>query len=35
MKLFVVCSYTMQTYMYHFGTIITVFSIASRCSSFI
>jgi hypothetical protein len=34
-KFFVVCSYTMQTYMYHFGTIITVFSIAGRFSSFI
>jgi hypothetical protein len=34
-KLFVVYSYTMLTYMYHFGTIITVFSIASRFSLFI
>jgi hypothetical protein len=34
-KLFVVCSYTMYTYMYHFGTIITVFAISSRFSSFI
>jgi hypothetical protein len=34
-KLFVVCSYTMYTYMYHFGTIILVFAITSRFSSFI
>jgi hypothetical protein len=33
-KLFVVCSYTMQTYMYHFDTIIKVFSITIRFSSF-
>jgi hypothetical protein len=34
-KLFVVYSYTMYTYVYHFRIIITVFSIASRFSSFI
>jgi hypothetical protein len=34
-KLFVVCSYTMYTYMYHLWTIITVFAISSRFSSFI
>jgi hypothetical protein len=30
-----VCSYTMYTYMYYFGIIIIVFSIASRFSSLI
>ena len=34
-KLFVVCCYTLQTYIYHFGTIIKVFSITIRFSSFI
>jgi hypothetical protein len=33
-KLFLVCSYTMQTYMYHFDTIIKVFFITIRFSSF-
>jgi hypothetical protein len=33
-KLFVVCSYTMQIYMYHFGTIIKVFSITIGFSLF-
>jgi hypothetical protein len=33
-KLFVVCCYTMLTYMFHFGTIIKVFSITIRFSSF-
>jgi hypothetical protein len=35
LKLFVVCSYTMYSYMYHLWTIITEFSIVSRFSSFI